>query len=65
MGIAKKGSPTMPKKKKTAVTRRQALADVEKLQKLSKELELGLKKVKMGIKGSPYGCPAYSPTYRK
>jgi hypothetical protein len=55
----------MPKKKKTTLTKKQALADVARLQKLSKELELGLKKVKTGIKGSPFGCPAGSPTYRK
>ena len=55
----------MPKKKKTTVTRKQALADVANLQKLSKKLELGLRKVKTAIKGSPYGCPPGSPTYRK
>jgi hypothetical protein len=57
----------MPKKKKTALTRvqKQALADLKKLQKLSKDLELGLKKVETLI-GSKYGdqptfsnCPPF------
>ena len=51
----------MPKKKKTALTgvQKQALADVEKLQKLSKKLELGLKEVKKRV-GSKYGGQPFS-----
>jgi hypothetical protein len=53
---------TMPKKKKTALTREQkkALAEVKKLQKkLSKDLELGLKKVENVI-ASKF---AHQPTF--
>ena len=57
----------MPKKKKTALTRvqKQALADVKKLQKLTENLELGLKKVKNLI-GSKYGGSEFSncPPFR-
>jgi hypothetical protein len=52
----------MPKKKKTGLTRRQrkVRADVEKLRKVSEDLELGLKKVKNEL-GSPLGNPVFSP----
>jgi hypothetical protein len=57
----------MSKKKKAALTRaqKQALADVEKLQKLTEDLELGLKKVKKLI-GSKYGGAEFSncPPFR-
>ena len=52
----------MPKKKKTALTREQkkALAEVKQLQKkLTKDLELGLKKVE-GVIASKF---AHQPTF--
>jgi hypothetical protein len=55
----------MPKKKKAGLTKRQrkVLADVEKLRKVSEDLELGLKKVKTEL-GSPLGNPTFSPKCR-
>ena len=50
----------MPKKKKKGLTKRQAIADVEKLSKTAKKLVLELEKVKKDLKMCAFPGPQYS-----
>ncbi len=50
----------MPRKKRKGLTKRQAIADVEKLEKTAKKLVLELEKVKKDLKMSAFPGPQYS-----
>jgi tRNA(Ile)-lysidine synthase TilS/MesJ len=65
---SKKGLATMSKKKKPVKVRpnlrTQGLADIEKVQKACKELELALKRVKDDIKNLHHQPFCSSPRYK-